>query len=126
MKYRGVLLLALLVAVSVQTSAQDNPISKGGQESGKFQSQACPDFKIGIITPPASTDFKMQLLVPPANLDNGIISMLCGAPSQLSLGPQMLMLPGSNALSMGTSFMSGQANVFMTGQGNVITPRRIK
>ena len=130
-KYRGVLLLALLVTVSVQTSAQDNPFMNGGQLLEKFRSLEgpqglCPDYKIGIITPNVGTDFKMRLVIPPKHIDDGIVLTLCGTPQQLSFAPQLVPNLGPSSWSTGTVFMAGKGNVFMTGQGNVFTPRRIK
>jgi hypothetical protein len=96
MKYLGVSLLMLLLALSVETSAQDNPLSRGGQRSGKVVEVvsgqgSCPDYKIGIITPPKNVDFKMRLLTPPKNLDPGIVFKPCELSSQLSLAPQLFI-----------------------------------
>src|ERR1700694_2111830 len=95
MKCLGVSLLALLFALSVKTSAQDNPLSKAGQGvivviPGENQG-SCPDYKIGIITPPKDVDFKMKLLTPSENIDPGIIFKLCGESSHLSSAPQISM-----------------------------------
>jgi hypothetical protein len=98
MKYLGGSVLTLLFALGVGASAQDNPSGKGDQGSGTVVQLApdqgsCPDYKIGILTPPSNVDFKMTLITPPNDIDPGIVFKLCGAPSRLALGPQITMPP---------------------------------
>jgi len=122
MKYLGVSVLTLLFALSVGTSAQDNPFSKGGQQWGNFLQPApnqasCPDYKIVIITPPKDVDFKMTLLTPSKNIDPGIVFKPCGGSDQLSFAPQTIMpARGTDGLFTGDVLMSGQGNVFMPGK----------
>jgi hypothetical protein len=114
MKYLGVSVLTLLFALSVETSAHDNPFSKGGQHWGNFLQLApnqasCPDYKIVIITPPKDVDFKMNLLTPSKNIDPGIVFKPCGGSGQLSFAPQTIMpARGTNGLSTGNVFMPGK------------------
>jgi hypothetical protein len=94
MKYLGVFLLTLLLALSVKTSAQDNLFSKGGQGRGSViipgQDRPCPDYKIIIITPPGDVDFKMTVNTPAKNIDPGIDFKPCTESNQLAFAPQMI------------------------------------
>jgi hypothetical protein len=132
MKYLGLSVLALLFALSVETSAQDNPFGKGDQGSVTVvqlvpDQGSCPDYKIGIVTPPSNVDFKMTLITPPNDIDPGIVLRLCGAPSQLALGPQVSTpSSGTNYLSAGNVFMSGQRSVFVSRQRDLFMPGKIK
>jgi hypothetical protein len=98
MKYVGFAFLTLMLVLSVETRAQDNPFGKGGQGSGTvvqlpLDQGSCPDYKIGILTPPSNVDFKMTLITPPNDIDPGIVFNVCGTPSQLALGPKIIMPP---------------------------------
>jgi hypothetical protein len=114
MKYLGVSVLTLLFALSVGTSAQDNPFSNRGQEWGNVAQLApnqvsCPDYKIVIVTPSRDVDFKMKLLTPSKNIDPGIVFKPCAVSDQLSLAQQVFKPPlGTNGLSTGNVFMSGK------------------
>jgi hypothetical protein len=114
MKYLGVSVLTLLFALSVGTSAQDNPFSKGGQHWGNFLQLApnqapCPDYEIVIVTLSRDVDFKMKLLTPSKNIDPGIVFKPCGGSDQLSFAPQTIMpARGTNGLFTGSFFMSGK------------------
>ena len=97
MKYLGLFLLTLLLALFVKTSAQDNPFSKGGQGWGGLvipgqNLTPCPDYKIIIVTPPKDVDFKMTVNTPAKNMDPGIIFKPCTESNQLAFGPQMNLL----------------------------------
>lgn len=93
MKSLGVAFIALLLASGLETSAQDNPFSNGGQGLGVMPGQnltPCPDYKIVVITPPNNSDFKMVTTPPSKNLDPGIIFKPCELPSHLALAPQLV------------------------------------
>lgn len=94
MKYFGVSLVALILALGVETGAQDNPFSSGRQGLGVMPGQnltPCPDYKIVIITPPKDVDFKMQVSTPAKNMDRGIIFKPCTESNQLAFGPKIIM-----------------------------------
>jgi hypothetical protein len=132
MKYLGLSVLTLLFVLGVETSAQDNPFNNRAQEWGNFaqpvpNQASCPDYKIVIVTPSKDVDFKMKLLAPSKNIDPGIVFKPCAVSNQLSLAPQVFMPPlGTNGLSTGNVFMSGNEGVFISGQGNVFMPGKIK
>jgi hypothetical protein len=108
MKYLGVFLLTLLLVLSVETSAQDNPFSKGGQGGSVIvpgQDKPCPDYKIIIITPPGDVDFKMTVNTPAKNIDPGIVFKPCTESNQLAFAPQMI-LPNQKQVIMSDQEMS--------------------
>lgn len=93
MKYLGFTFLTLVLVLSAETRAQDNPfkVTQGSGSVMVVPTQApCPDYKIGIITPPKDVDFKMRVTTPSKNLDPGIIFKPCEFSSQLSLTPQLV------------------------------------
>ena len=92
MKYLGVSFLTLLLVLRVETSPQDKPFNgPQGNSFNKAGQLPCPDYKIGMITPPKDVDFKMRLLTPSKNLDPGILFKPCELSSQLSLAPQLII-----------------------------------
>ena len=131
MKYLGLSFLTLLLALSLEASAQVNPFSAGVQGLGTEvqlvpNQDMCPDYKITIVTPLGDIDFKMQVITPSKNIDEGIVLRLCSPSNQLSLAPQFTTPPRQANPFFNGTILTDPSNGFMSGQGNPFRPGKIK